>query len=930
METKEEVSESESSDVSETITMETKVTGNGTVYPEKVSGVTEEEYLGLKETEQIMNIYSRTAEPAMAENVKETNEGDCSEDKDCINQELLEPEQDLAHTPLEFKTIPAYKMSGDSFDILENKQSVDFLRAALNEISDKNLACEELVQRASDTESQSSLVTENTTVDSEGDQEEYRFSESPTALVEDNQGRMVTFQTITEVVEKTEISSDTGSENNSTGSPAIIDLDEEMEEKCSENSGNEKDVENVSTTELMVENATSLDKQHLVNLFTINPNGAIQRCFTSNIKETLSESTIYENEMEPILSVIPNEPSLISTPIENSADKSETVYKEFRSVEKYLPKINEQVEFMQENESVQILDDTERTSYELEGTDLQAKKATDNVNDRHEAQSKSKASKIQWDLQTPGERSNSEKLTNENVDTEHVDFAAARRQWLMIEETSKSQSCQTPFKQPKNQLKTKCINVKEKRCDSSVSNSMQKEGTYPYPTSVNFPKDKGRNNHLVGSIFDTDVNYWSSSVNLTKEEDILASQENNDLVRDLDQNLTLKLDAFSVSSEENDFYLDESAHRSQALLAETPSFVPLVHRRQVETPIEKEIRRNIKREESLRRARGITKHTCSGEYVEIKSPPFVLQPNSSPSTKVKNNQLAEMQMQREILFERKREEDLVRQGKIRETYNEGLSPEIEARKKVFEQQYVTPLSTSRNTLPPITIPHINTSSSFLLKSPLNKSPSYNEIKLSNVIILENDAMILPGEEKVSYAAPPKAKNPNEWPSETGNVIILGTPNLIVRSSSDFSLSSASATNAEVTVQNNPFFKLRSSGSILDQEIKKVQEREEELRRQRYSLCAMPTSAESCLSSPTSSENFCPGYCESINISSSSPMSAMMELGRLHKLAQKFEKAESILKKNDSTNTETRKTHRKNAMALRWEAGIFADDQDNEL
>uniref|UniRef100_A0AAR2L9X1 Uncharacterized protein n=1 Tax=Pygocentrus nattereri TaxID=42514 RepID=A0AAR2L9X1_PYGNA len=77
----------------------------------------------------------------------------------------------------------------------------------------------------------------------------------------------------------------------------------------------------------------------------------------------------------------------------------------------------------------------------------------------------------------------------------------------------------------------------------------------------------------------------------------------------------------------------------------------------------------------------------------------------------------------------------------------------------------------------------------------------------------------------------------DWRSEDPpSVIILETSNLIIRSASEFNLNSSVETQ-EKTFLNNPFFKLRSRStlSLVDEEIKMVKQREEELKRQRASI-----------------------------------------------------------------------------------------------
>uniref|UniRef100_A0A8D0HGE4 MISP family member 3 n=1 Tax=Sphenodon punctatus TaxID=8508 RepID=A0A8D0HGE4_SPHPU len=77
------------------------------------------------------------------------------------------------------------------------------------------------------------------------------------------------------------------------------------------------------------------------------------------------------------------------------------------------------------------------------------------------------------------------------------------------------------------------------------------------------------------------------------------------------------------------------------------------------TPIEREIRLHLEREETLRRERGLASPRGAQEYVEVRVRPILshtLPP--SPFPKEKERQWAGAQMQREIQREQRREEDL--------------------------------------------------------------------------------------------------------------------------------------------------------------------------------------------------------------------------------------------------------------------------------
>ena len=116
--------------------------------------------------------------------------------------------------------------------------------------------------------------------------------------------------------------------------------------------------------------------------------------------------------------------------------------------------------------------------------------------------------------------------------------------------------------------------------------------------------------------------------------------------------------------------------------------------------------------------------------------------------------------------------------------------------------------------------------SFIITSSPSKGPRSHELAANNVIILE------PGDDF------PGGPNHTAWDQAgDSNLIILETSNLIIRSASEFCLSQVREPQSqEKSFLNNPFFKLRSrsSVSLVDEEIRVVKQREEELRKERAS------------------------------------------------------------------------------------------------
>uniref|UniRef100_A0A8C1I832 Palmdelphin n=1 Tax=Cyprinus carpio TaxID=7962 RepID=A0A8C1I832_CYPCA len=238
--------------------------------------------------------------------------------------------------------------------------------------------------------------------------------------------------------------------------------------------------------------------------------------------------------------------------------------------------------------------------------------------------------------------------------------------------------------------------------------------------------------------------------------------------RDL-ESLSLVEDYTQFSPCSEDSGLDDSSYRS-------PFDDP-------ETPIEKEIRLTLEREENLRRERGMSK-SYSSDCVQIRARSVNLNP-----------------------------------GK--------LCQEVDEKRKMLEDQDdddddgVISKSLSNKT------------PSFIITSSPTKSAQKQDMAANNIIILEPEPF--PPSPRHGKMVSSKSA---DWRSEdTPNVIILETSNLIIRSASEFNLNSASEETPEKMFLDNPFCKLRSRStiSLVDEEIKIVKQREEELRRQRASV-----------------------------------------------------------------------------------------------
>ncbi|XP_061766349.1 uncharacterized protein misp3 [Nerophis ophidion] len=256
-----------------------------------------------------------------------------------------------------------------------------------------------------------------------------------------------------------------------------------------------------------------------------------------------------------------------------------------------------------------------------------------------------------------------------------------------------------------------------------------------------------------------------------------------------------------------------------------------------ETPIDREIRRAIEREHSLRRSRGM--QNTSAEYVEIPLRKTLLdQVVSASSDKYQglDRELASKKVQQEISEELRREQDLVKLGKVPGAYHKGTVRELKEKKKLFEafQNHRDPLesipgrsktsSWSSSSDSSSGESHDDSSSQAstvrsieaAYTSPKARGPGLSEGTSCQIIIVENN-MTVPGQ-KIHH----------------GNVEVDGLIRVDPKASHVFPSASK---DEEMTANKNPFFTLRSPSNVVkvEQDIREAQEREKELRKQRVHL-----------------------------------------------------------------------------------------------
>ncbi|TWW58533.1 hypothetical protein D4764_06G0000630 [Takifugu flavidus] len=230
-----------------------------------------------------------------------------------------------------------------------------------------------------------------------------------------------------------------------------------------------------------------------------------------------------------------------------------------------------------------------------------------------------------------------------------------------------------------------------------------------------------------------------------------------------------------------------------------------------ETPIEREIRRSIEREHSLRRSRGLSSPPTAPEYVEIPLRKSVLSPpiiSRSEKYQGKDRQYAGKKMQLEIHEEVQREQDLVKLGKIPGVYDKGTTQELKDRKEIFEA----------------------------FQKPKDSSLAVTKVKASDQSSPDTDQDVM---QEKKYASPPQILYQHKPDPEL--ITEVDFPDASSRGGGHHGIKrreqEQGAAGVESSPRENPFFKLRSSNTVLrvEQDIREAQDREQELYRQRISL-----------------------------------------------------------------------------------------------
>ncbi|XP_068776371.1 mitotic interactor and substrate of PLK1 isoform X2 [Struthio camelus] len=289
----------------------------------------------------------------------------------------------------------------------------------------------------------------------------------------------------------------------------------------------------------------------------------------------------------------------------------------------------------------------------------------------------------------------------ENIDTEQINFSAARQQFLMLEKTNPD-SLFSPRQQamsPKPESMTK-ISVQEWHSPETATKAARGYSSLGAPS-------QSRTDKTVYQVYN--VSYKAPA-----KEDVYAPRR-TDTERSYP---TGKISSLTkVSSREDldsglgEMYTEASAGYISDGSTTNEIFDTLVESRagssgsdketkaSNETPIEREIRMAMEREENLWKERGIQKLTSSSELVAIQTKPFLsVSVSPLPARKGKDKGRTSFYVQREIEQETKREEDLKKEGRLLGMYDRGTQQELDERKKVFQQEE-TPLTLHQTASP---------------------------------------------------------------------------------------------------------------------------------------------------------------------------------------------------------------------------------------
>ncbi|NXT42085.1 MISP protein, partial [Pelecanoides urinatrix] len=419
-----------------------------------------------------------------------------------------------------------------------------------------------------------------------------------------------------------------------------------------------------------------------------------------------------------------------------------------------------------------------------------------------------------------------------------------------------------------------------------------------------------------------------------------------------------------------------------------------------ETPIEREIRMAMEREENLWKERGIQRLTSSSELVEIQTKPLLsMHASPGPGRKGKDKGRASLYVQREIEQETKREEDLKRQGRLLGMYDRGTQQELDERRRVFEQEEAPPQKPTPTRKADKRRSWVN---EFAVEQPTSHGPCPAEETRGGSSLPSHTVSITPFQASLRFAASEKSQDQppvsqrvsasaSKWGSEDswGGRLPSSTPSpagtaVLPREYFSFSFWKPRVSFVDDMGTQNPLrredrreeqYKLRTwkaqTSALIEKEIQSDLQREEELQEQRrrqlidgyslvcsdgfpregsrsrhssgasgvsgsYSVSGSPVSTPAShqvgvlglMSSFTPLRVAGPSQGSTETLATDSARSSPFEERRRRvKEDGKYAGIEPVDKINTEVVESTRVIRHKSVMAQRWEAGQYVRDDD---
>ncbi|KAG9277361.1 hypothetical protein AMEX_G7364 [Astyanax mexicanus] len=372
-----------------------------------------------------------------------------------------------------------------------------------------------------------------------------------------------------------------------------------------------------------------------------------------------------------------------------------------------------------------------------------------------------------------------------------------------------------------------------------------------------------------------------------------------------------------------------------------------------ETPIEREIRLAIKREQSLRRARGLEpEEDKAKEFVEIPMRKSILSqelPLKSMQSEGKDRQFAGKKMQQEIKAEVEREKALVQLGRLPGFYDKGTVRQLREKKRIFEAfqepkeclailinrpsssceisnggaQFPVMDKLPKERIRSLEFLDAEPDGGFTLTSTGHHGPGLIEGTKGQVIILESSPLsVVHTSDHVDKLADRSAtvvdhsgggRSFSVKPYSVGRIRNANCEDRHSRDDND---------EESDTMKDNPFFKLRSSLSLrpdVQQDILDAREREKELRKQRTSLYGQGSEVDGTIfTTVTPSSNRTPAKSErpartSVTGSTTPVRQSLGKLDLTWPPPQEEHKTQMEVQKSP-------KRH-KSALLQRWENGL---------